>query len=162
MIKKKESQRIKNEIEPFLHSVNLRLKDFIRTDTPFLKEERQVRSNRLGLVLDDMDVSISEKYRKVMEALFIEAEYGNTIEVYQDKVELNNNELLGNVFRLGRISLFFLSLAQQTPAYFSMAEGNWIPLHTSFASSIHSAIEMGVKRKPVALINLPVGGLSYP
>ena len=43
-----------------------------------------------------------------METLFIYAEYENTIEAYQDKVTLNEEPVIGNIFRLGRASLFFL------------------------------------------------------
>ncbi len=92
---------------PFLNSIYDRIYKFIQIDLPFLKEERLSRLNHLRKVLDDDTIPISEKYRKTMETLFIEEQYGRTTEVYKDRINLEGKEIVGNIFRFGRISLFF-------------------------------------------------------
>ncbi|MCK5349655.1 MAG: DUF3450 family protein, partial [Desulfobacula sp.] len=82
---KLESLRIQKEMLPFLNSVQARLVTLVENDAPFLQKERNIRLKKLKDVMEDIDVSIAEKCRKVMEALAVEAEYGNTIEVYQEK-----------------------------------------------------------------------------
>jgi len=159
-LQERESRRISEEIGPFSEVLFSRLENFIAADAPFLKEERKQRLGRLRKVLDDPEVGVAEKFRKVMEAVFIEAEYGNTIEVYQEKIQLGQDEILGDIFRLGRISLFFLSLDQKSAAYFNVADQKWMSLSGSYAPSIQAAIEMGSKRRPIELLCLPVGRLG--
>lgn len=155
-----ETERIANEIEPFIESSVKTISLFIETDTPFLKKERVNRLNRLKEILNDAEVSMSEKFRKVMEALFIEAEYGNTTEVYQEKIQLENKDVLVNVFRLGRIALFCLSLDGETAGYYSHTQTAWEVLPEKYKREIHAAIEMASKRRPADLLRLPLGRIK--
>ena len=66
----------------------------------------------------------------------------------------------GNIFRLGRVSLFFLSLDQQSCARFNVAQTEWQPLADEYLPAVRSAIEIGIKRKPVELLSLPIGHLA--
>ncbi|MBU0991443.1 MAG: DUF3450 domain-containing protein [Proteobacteria bacterium] len=158
--RERESRKIAQEIVPFLEDLHTRISEFIASDIPFLSEERKGRINRLEKVLSDMEVGAAEKFRKFMETLFIEAEYGNTIEVYQEKIIIENEEILGDVFRLGRISLFFLSLDQTIPACYNVADKKWTVLDDRYTADIHAAIEMGSKRRPVELLCLPLGKIA--
>ncbi|CCK81582.1 DUF3450 domain-containing protein [Desulfobacula toluolica] len=155
-----ESSKIQKELFPFLKEVYAQLSTLVANDPPFLKEERAVRLKTLEQVIHDPEVCIAEKYRKVMEALFIEAEYGATIEVYQDKVLIGTEEVLGNIFRLGRVSLFFLSLDKQSSGYFNVAQKSWLPLADDHLPAIRSAVEIGNKRRTVELLPLPLGQLA--
>ncbi|WP_022668612.1 DUF3450 domain-containing protein [Desulfospira joergensenii] len=157
---KKEALKIQRELMPFLEEVYEKLEILISGDAPFLKEERTGRLARLKKVMDDPENTMASKYRKVMEALFIEAEYGTTIEVYQDKISLAGEEILGNIFRLGRVSLFFLSLDQNSAAYFNVAHGLWQKLPENHLMAVRSAVEIGKKRRSVELLALPLGRLA--
>ncbi len=157
---KQASLRIQKELLPFLTDVYKRLSTLVANDPPFLEKERLTRMKTVEKVINDHEISVAEKYRKVMEALFIEAEYGATIEVYQEKVVMGEEEILGNIFRLGRVSLFFLSLDQQSCAVFNVAQKKWQPLPGEYLPAIRSAVEIGSKRKPVELLALPLGRLA--
>ncbi len=157
---KQASLRIQKELFPFVQTVYDRLSSLVAADTPFLKEERTQRMNSLEKEINNPGVSVAEKYRRVMEALFVEAEYGTTIEVYQKKVMMGDKETTGNIFRLGRVSLFFLSLDQQSCARFNVAQSAWQPLADAYLPAIRSAVEIGTKRKPVELLSLPIGHLA--
>ncbi len=148
--------KIKEQIYPFLKKTYERLEMFIKEDLPFLTKERYRRIRNLHKVLSSTDISIGEKYRKLMEALFIEAEYGNTIEVYQDRIKVENEIIYANIFRLGRVCLFFQSLDKSTTGYFDPSSG-WRKLPKRYNKSISLAIEIAKKRRPVELIELPIG-----
>lgn len=161
--RKIELLRLQKELGPFLNTLHQSLETLIKTDPPFLRKERESRLVRLAEILNDTTVSINEKYRKVMEALFIEAEYGATIEVYQEKIHLNNGSkegTLGNIFRLGRVSLFFLSLDGTLCGTYNPGEKEWQVLPESYLPAIRSAVEIGSKRRPADLMPLPVGRLA--
>ena len=157
---KRESARLQKELFPFLQDLYARLDRLIANDPPFLKKERMIRLNTLEKTLHDPNIDIAEKYRTVMEAVFIEAEYGATIEVYQDKITIGTQVVLGNIFRLGRVSLFFLSLDKKAAAYFNMSQKLWQPLPEDNLLAIRSAVEIGRKHRSVELLSLPLGRLS--
>lgn len=160
MEQKQASLRIQKELLPFVQAVYARLSSLVAGDAPFLKQERAVRMTSLEKGITDPGISVAEKYRRVMEALFVEAEYGTTIDVYQEKVMMEGKTTTGNIFRLGRVSLFFLSLDQQSCARFNVAQTQWQPLANEYLPAVRSAIEIGTKRKPVELLSLPIGHLA--
>ncbi len=155
-----ENLKIQKEMMPFLMDLTVRLDAFIQTDTPFLSRERRSRMARLKEVMADVEIGVAEKYRKTMEALAVEAEYGHTIEVYQDKITLAHEAVLGNIFRLGRVSLFFLSLDQARAARFNVGSGQWEVLDAAHIPAVASCFDIAAKRRPAELINLPLGKLA--
>jgi hypothetical protein len=153
-------EQIRTRIEPFLHESLAALRQQIDEDLPFLPEERRQRMARLAELLEDPEVAISEKYRKVLEAWMVEAEYGNTIEVYQQTIAVESNEMLVNVFRLGRISLFYQTLDRSGSGFFDVAAGTWRPLPDEYNRTLSAAIDIGTKKKPAELLSLPLGRIS--
>lgn len=153
-------EQIATQVSPFLQELTGRLRQLVSGDLPFLTDERRQRITRLAELMENPEVSISEKFRKIMEALLVEAEYGNTIEVYQQTIELNNAPSLVNIFRLGRISLFYQTLDRKRCGFYDVAAGDWRPLAAAFNRSIQTAIEIGAKRRPVELLTLPLGRMA--
>ena len=62
------------------------LDKIIENDMPFRLEERRARVIRLRDMMDQADVTASEKYRRVMEAYQGEMEYGRTTEAYAESL----------------------------------------------------------------------------
>ncbi len=153
----KESSRLSRELAPFLQQTFERLEQLVKEDIPFLKDERKRRLENLRRVLFDPMITTAEKFRKIMEALSIEAEYGNTIEVYQENITLNGKKMQVDIFRLGRISLFFQTPDEKTTGYFDPALSIWKALPHQYKHDVKAAMEMGAKRRSVDLLNLPLG-----
>jgi Skp family chaperone for outer membrane proteins len=156
----KDMEQISIQITPFLQELVVRLRQVISSDKPFLMAERGQRTERLIRLMEDPEVSVSEKFRKAMEALMVEAEYGNTIEVYQETIDVDNAASLVNIFRMGRISLFYQTLDQKRCGFYDVAAAGWRPLPTTFNRSLQAAIEIGAKRQPVTLLTLPLGRMA--
>jgi hypothetical protein len=153
-------EQISTQIRPFLQELAGRLRQLVSGGMPFLTAERNQRMARLTGYLEDPEVSVSEKFRKAMETLLVEAEYGSTIEVYQQTIELDNAPSLVNVFRLGRISLFYQTLDRKRCGFYDVAAADWRPLPAAFNRSIQTAVEIGAKRRPVELLTLPLGRMA--
>lgn len=152
-------EQIAGQINPFLEELVTALKARITDDPPFLTAERRQRFDRLEGLMADPDVAVSEKYRKVMEALQVEAEYGFTIETYQETITLEGQTLLADIFRLGRLGLFCLSLDGRQGGFYNPAAGAWQPLAAAHKQALHTAIDIAAKRRPVELLSLPLGKL---
>ncbi|BBO82601.1 DUF3450 domain-containing protein [Desulfosarcina ovata] len=152
-------EQISSQIQPFLGEMVGVLKETVAGGSPFLLAEREKRIGNLDHLMNDPEVSVSEKYRKVMEALLVEAEYGCTIETYQESISVDGQRVLVDIFRLGRISLFYQCLDRQHCGFYNVATGGWQALPATYNPDIHAAIDMAAKRKPVELINLPLGRL---
>jgi len=150
-------EQIQKEIIPLIASLIKELEEFTATDLPFLTEERDVRLQRLVEIRDDPEIAVSEKFRKVMEAMLVEIEYGNTIEVYQETIATEERKMLVNIFRLGRVAQFFQTLDHQSCGFYNVAAAAWQPLPTSYNRTIEAAMEIGAKRRPVELLTLPLG-----
>jgi len=73
-------------------------------------EERVERIQKLKDTMERSDVSVAEKFRKVMEAFQIEMDYGSTIEPYKQTLTLEDGTTRDyNMLRVGRIGLYFQS-----------------------------------------------------
>ncbi len=155
--KKTESDRIRNELSSYLESVLFSLEEQTKHDLPFLTEERQARFDDLKGLLVDPAESPGEKFRRVFEALQIEAEYGNTIETVQKNIDLDGKQTLVDLFRLGRVSLFFISMDRQKAGYFHRPTNSWKILPKSANNALETAIAMARLERTVDLIKLPLG-----
>jgi hypothetical protein len=153
-------ERISTQMTPFLQELVGRLQQLVSGDTPFLAAEREQRIARLAGLMEDPEVSVSEKLRKAMEALLVEAEYGSTIEVYQQTIAVDDGPSLVNVFRLGRINLFYQTLDRKRCGFYDVAAAAWRPLPADFNRPIQTAIEIGSKRRPMELLTLPLGRMA--
>lgn len=153
-------EAIQSRIVPMIDSLVEALRQHLDDDLPFLPEERRKRLERLEELRHDPDVAVSEKFRKVMEALLVEAEYGNTIEVYQQTISVDGRDMLANIFRLGRISLFFQTLDSKTCGVFDVAASAWQILPATFNKNIQTAMDIGAKRQPVEILTLPLGRMN--
>src|SRR4029079_17177747 len=86
------------------------LEEFVALDIPFLPEERAKRIATLKKVLASGDISISEKYRRVLEAYQIEMEYGRTLDAYTGTLSEGASARTVQFIRLGRVSLIYQTL----------------------------------------------------
>lgn len=155
-----EIARMTTQLLPFLKETRQDLMAMVESSLPFLSDERYARLKNLDKLLDDANVTVSEKFRKVMETLSIEAEYGNTVEIYQEKISVDSKNILANIFRLGRISLFFQSLDQKESGYLDPLTSRWHLLPQKYNRDIGSAFEIGARRRSADLLNLPIGRIK--
>jgi hypothetical protein len=148
---------IREELQSYLESVVAQLEEFIKKDFPFLLNERAARLDSIKETLTRPDKPAAEKYRKVMEALQIEAEYGRTVEVYQDTIDLNGQSVLMDILRLGRLSLFCQTPGGKMVGHYDRAAGRWVSLPSRYRREIHNAVEMARRERTIDLVRLPIG-----
>lgn len=155
--RKEEAKRIRMELEPFLETVVDSLEEFTEQDLPFLQEERQRRFAFLHSSLDDYHLDLSEKLRRVFEALQVEVEYGRNISTEPDMLELHGVPVRVSVFRLGRTALYYTTLDGSEAGVWDREQQAWVPVDADVARTLHRAGEMAERKKAVELLVLPVG-----
>ena len=149
--------RLNLELEPYLETAYLRLEEFIQGDLPFLEEERANRLAFLRRSLDDYHLELSEKLRRLMEALVVEAEYGNRVEKTQATLDLDGNPTLVDIFRLGRLGLYYLTPDGGRLGWLPRGTDKWQPLAPEYHRPLVRAVEMADRQRAVELITLPMG-----
>lgn len=154
-------RRIEAEVEPFLGRLIKEIQELPNSGLPFLMGERSKRVERLEAMLHDPEIALSEKFRKSMEALQVEMEYGLTIETYQEQIDLDSTPLLVNVFRLGRVGLYFQSLDHRSCGMYDPLARQWKLLPDVYNHSLQEAIEIAAKRRPAEIITMPLGRMVH-
>jgi len=131
------------------------LERFVSLDVPFLPDERQARIAGLRTMMDRADVTIAEKYRRILEAFQIENEYGRTLEAYRGKLVEGDRSRTVDFLRIGRAALLYQTLDGRESGAWDASAGAWTTL-----SGYHVAIQQGIRmaRKQVApdLIRVPM------
>jgi len=143
-------------IVPLLLRMIEALEEFVSIDAPFLQEERLARINLIKNMMDRPDVSLPDKYRRIMEAYQIEMEYGRTIDTVTETIQTNNTPSTVEILRIGRLSIFYQSLDGKETGYWDKNENEWRPLSDDYNRSIAQGIQIAKKQAPPDLIKLPI------
>ena len=147
---------INRQIFPLMERMIDGLEQSVKLDVPFLIEERTERVNALKDIMERGDVSVAEKFRKVMEAYQIENDYGNSVDEYRQSITLADGSTREyNVLRVGRIGLYFQSDDSQITGRYSMDEGDWV-LDDSARNEIKKGLRMAKQLIAPELILIPV------
>ncbi len=144
------------EIIPLMLRMVTSLQEFIAVDHPFLPEERQRRVVQLQELMDRADVSIGEKYRRVLEAYQIEMEYGRTIEAYRGELKTGSATRTVEFLRLGRVGLHYQTLDRQEVGQWDTAAGGWHILPGHYSLPIRKGLRIARKQSAPALLYLPM------
>ncbi|HIG00360.1 MAG TPA: DUF3450 domain-containing protein [Myxococcales bacterium] len=147
---------IGREVTPLMLRMVDGLDQFIQLDVPMLSKERSERIAGLRELMDRADVEDSEKYRRIMEAYQIENEYGRTIEVYQDTLDIDGQERTLDFLRVGRISLLYQTLDGEEVGAWDQKSHEWIKLGSEYRDSIRKGVRIARKQLAPDLIRVPV------
>jgi len=146
----------RQNIVPLLLRMIEVLEEFISLDAPFLQEERLARIDLIKNMMDRPDVTLPDKYRRIMEAYQIEMEYGRTIDTMTETIMISNSPITVDILRIGRLSIFYQTLDGKESGYWDKQEKQWSPLTDDYNRSIAQGILIAKKQSPPDLIKLPV------
>ena len=144
------------EIVPLMMDMVDTLEQFIKLDTPFLHTERTERVNHLKTLMNRADVTVSEKYRRVMEAYQIENEYGRTIEAYRGTLESNGTSRAVDFLRFGRVALMYQTLDGKEQGIWNTESRAWELLPSEYRASVTKGLRIARKHIAPDLLKLPV------
>lgn len=146
---------INRQIFPLMVKMIDGLNQSIRADVPFLMNERTTRIDDLSEIMSRSDVSVAEKFRKVMEAYQIENDYGSTSEFYTQSLTIDGATLEFNMLRIGRIGLYFQSDDTRMTGRWDNQLRNWV-MDDSARNEVRKGLRMAKQLIAPELINIPV------
>jgi len=158
---KAEINKLREQLEPYLEDVVDRMAVFVESDLPFLPEERQKRIDNLRNSLNNYNVPLSEKLRRVFaEGLQIETQYGKMIEAIEDEtLNLNGAETQVTIFRLGRVRMFYMSIDQKNIGVYNNESGQWEALPENMIKEFKTAFDMAMAKRAAEIVELPLGAI---
>ena len=152
-----ESERLEGGLQEVMDETLERLEAFVASDLPFHEEERELRVAALKETLARTDATPAEKLRLLLEALQVETEFGDTVETYPQRIDVDGESVFADIFRLGRLSVFWMTPDGKRVGEYDRVEGRWVELPARYRQAVRLAVEMAAKQRPVELIRLPVG-----
>lgn len=153
-------EQTQRAVLPLLQQMVTSLETFVALDVPFLPEERNTRIGQLHTLLDRADVSVAEKYRRVIEAYQIESDYGRTLEAWRGLLEDGDSARTVEFLRLGRVMLYYQSLDGREQGYWDAAGQRWASLPGSYRRGLEQGIRIARQQQTPELLRLPLKPVS--
>lgn len=155
-----ESVRLNDSLEDTLNAVMGRLEAWVDRDIPFLTEERSARLASVREQIARPDVTGAEKLRRVLEALQVEANYGNAPDVSQERIEVGGEEIFADVIRIGRVSVFWRSPDGKRVGEFDRGKNKWVGLGDKYIRPVSEVREMVLRVRSTRVLSLPLGRIE--
>jgi hypothetical protein len=146
---------INRQIFPLMERMIDGLEQSVKLDVPFLMDERMKRVADLKSIMERSDVSVAEKFRKVMEAYQIENEFGWTSEYFTQSLTLDGVTRSFNMLRIGRIGLYFQSDDARVTGRWDNGAREWV-MDDSSRNEIRKGLRMARQLIAPELISIPV------
>lgn len=146
----------RQRIVPLMRSMADALEKFVVLDLPFRQEERIGAVLELKQRLSQPDLSLSARFRLVLEAYQLEQNYGSTVEAWRGPLQLADQELSVEYLRVGRVALYYLSLDGTKSGYWDRSGQQWVALDSRYSRSLTQALRVAQNATAPQLLNLPL------
>jgi Protein of unknown function (DUF3450) len=133
------------------------LEEFVRLDLPFYPDIRAESLTELRSVLERADVSDADKFRRVLEAWQIEAEYGNSFTTYVGQLEISGAMREVDFLQVGRIALLYQTTDEEAiTGAWDQSTKSWVSLDSEHRNSVRQALRMARNQIAPELVLLPI------
>jgi hypothetical protein len=145
---------VERQIMPLMQRMVDMLGQFVEADVPFLISERRGRVERMRDLLTRSDVTVAEKYRRLLEAYQIENAFGHTIEAYAGDLERDGTAREVDFLRVGRVALFYQTRDGAESG--TWTKDGWETIDDGYASAIRQGLRIANRQAAPDLLLLPL------
>jgi len=149
-------ERTQESVTPQMRRMVEVLGEFIAADLPFLPDERSDRLAQLQDLLPRADVSLAEKYRRILEAYQVESDYGRTLEAWRGELPQAEGSRSVEFLRLGRVMLYYQTLDGHESGWWDPQARSWQRLDGSARRPLRQVIAIARQEQAPAWLVLPV------
>lgn len=148
---------VKREITPLMLRMIEVLDQSVRHDIPFLLDERLNRISKLRELMNEPEISESEKFSQVLRAFQIESEYGRTMDASRgEKFDIDGKEFDVDILRVGRIALMYQTSDGKHTGWWDNDSRTWEPLPASYTPHIRNGLKIARKQLASRLFRVPI------
>ena len=119
-------------------------------------EERKERVARLRVIMDESDITVSEKFRQIMDAYQIETSFGSDIEAYTGFLDIDGETRQVDFLRIGRTSLTYQTPDQNETGFWNKETKQWEDLPRKYTDYVKEGLRIAKKQITPDLIQLPI------
>lgn len=148
----------RNQLEPLLEQMLVRLEEFTRYDLPFNSAKKAEKLASLNTLLTRVDISLAEKLRQLLTSYRQEVEAGRSLEISQEFIltPAASQKTQHTLLRLGRLGLYALT-EDASQGYVWQAEAKtWQALTASQTKELKQILTLAVERGLPSLVRLPL------
>jgi hypothetical protein len=146
----------RQRIVPLMRSMAEALEQFVVLDLPFRHDERIGAVLQLQRRLGSPELSVSARFRLLLEAYQLEQDYGNQTEAWRGPLKWRGQELSVHYLRVGRVALYFQSLDGDDSGYWDRQAQEWMPLDRHFNRQLTHALRVAQNLTAPELLQLPM------
>jgi len=133
---------ITSQTVPMLEQLIDDLDMFIDADLPFKLQERKARIERLRSYLTDPAISVTERYRQIMDAYIDEMEVGRKTDTWSEEVSIDGEPVMVDMVLFGRVALVYMDPSGRYAKRYDRATKSWIDLEGKYKPEIEKAIRI--------------------
>lgn len=147
---------IERQIQPLIFRMLAGLEQFVALDKPFLLQERLERLGMVRANQDRGDITVSEKFRQVLDAYKIESSYGSSIDAYKSTLRVDNQPREVNILRIGRIALLYQTTDAKASGYWDATKREWVGLNNSYNAQVLKGLLIARDQTASDIMVLPI------
>ena len=144
-------QDVQQEIVPLMLEMIDDLARFIELDMPFQLQERRDRVELLRELMDRSDVTVAEKYRQIMAAYQIEADFTRSTEAYDGRLGERRVDFL----RVGRVLLAYQTPDRAETGFWNKNTREW-EVANDYRNDVVEGLRIARKQAAPNLLRLPL------
>ena len=106
--------------------------------------------------MNESDITVSEKFRQIMDAYQIETSFGSDIEAYTGFLEIKGESRQADYLRIGRTSLTYQTPDQKETGFWNKQTQQLEDLPRKYTDYVKEGLRIAKKQITPDLIQLPV------
>ena len=151
---------ITSQTVPMLETLIDDLDAFVDADLPFRLEERKDRIARLREYLVDANVSVTERYRQIMDAYTAEMEVGRKTDTWKETITVDDKEVTVDMVLFGRVALVYMDPTGRYAKRYDRETSSWVDLESKYKAEIEKAIRIIQGKRTQDVMYVPATKLA--
>ena len=151
---------ITSQTVPMLETLIDDLDAFVDADLPFRLESRKDRIARLREYLVDPNVSVTERYRQIMDAYTAEMEVGRKTDTWKETITVDDKEVAVDMVLFGRVALVYMDPTGRYAKRYDRETSSWVDLESKYKAEIEKAIRIIQGKRTQDVMYVPATKLA--
>ncbi|MEC7290460.1 MAG: DUF3450 domain-containing protein [Pseudomonadota bacterium] len=151
---------ITSQTVPMLEALIDDLDAFIDADLPFRLEQRKDRVARLREYLSDPAISVTERYRQIMDAYTAEMEVGRKTDTWKETITVDDKEVTVDMVLFGRVALVYMDPTGRYAQRYDRETRSGVDLESKYKAEIEKAIRIIQGKRTQDVMYVPATKLA--